>query len=477
MENELTPKQQASEAVRQARTILVTTGARPSVDQVASVVALTQILRKFGKKTTAIISDPIPESLSFLGIETLDRSLSGQRDFILRLDLGRAEVDSLKYTIDAGKLNVHITPAKGSFAPSDVTFDYGSYHYDLAIVLGVASRTRLDRVFTENPELYAQVPMINLDFHRSNEGYGAVNLIDGNAASLGEILIALSESLQTGLIDEDISTALLTGIIASTDRFTANHTTAKSLTVAAQMMAAGARQQQIVTALYKSDSSDDRPRRDGGGSTDGGRSGGRGGNTPRDGGSRPKGGGEQPSSWDNSGRGGRSEAPKNTARPADSSAVADAIAEVNRKLAESRPAASPEPVAVPDPTPAPVMPIPDSTPVVPATTPMLDPKPVYYPEAPDASIPWTTPEVSPVSQPTLPDSTPSVYEGAFSDAPPAETTMSTEPELFFRGHGSVLANLPEVPVLTASPVLDPYLDPAVLAFSDNVQGLPARIAA
>jgi hypothetical protein len=48
------------------------------------------------------------------------------------------------------------------------------------------------------------------------------------------------------------------GIIASTDRFTASHTTSKSLTVAAQMMAAGAKQQAVVRSLYRDGKGGDR---------------------------------------------------------------------------------------------------------------------------------------------------------------------------------------------------------------------------
>jgi len=65
------------------------------------------------------------------------------------------------------------------------------------------------------------------------------------------MMVAMSESLQGGIIDDQIATTLLMGIVASTDRFTAAHTTSKSLTVAAQMMAAGARQQAVVKALYR----------------------------------------------------------------------------------------------------------------------------------------------------------------------------------------------------------------------------------
>lgn len=250
---DLTPKQQTSEAIRQAETILVMTGQRPSVDQVAAVIGLSMILRKVGKRVSAVVTDTLPSSVQILETDGVERNLGGLRDFILKLDTGKAQVDSLRYEQDDGKLNIHISPAKGGFAPSDVTFDYGepNFRYDLAIVLGVPTRVRIDRAYEQNLQLFEQIPVVNLDFHRSNENYGAVNLIEPNASSLCEMLVALSESLQGGLLDAEIATTLLMGIVASTDRFTAAHTTSKSLTVAAQMMAAGARQQAVVKALYR----------------------------------------------------------------------------------------------------------------------------------------------------------------------------------------------------------------------------------
>lgn len=245
----LTPKQHASQALQAAESILVTTGQNPSIDQVTAVMAAALVLRKQGKKVTAMISDPIPGSLNFLPLEQLDKNFSGLRDFILKVDLSKAEVDKLKYTIEDGKLNVHVTPFRGSFAPSDVTYAHGNFHYDLIVTLGVASRNRLDKIFAQSPNLL-DIPIINVDFHRSNENYGAINLVDPMAGSLSEILLALGESMQQGILDEQIATVMLTGIISNTDRFTAVHTTAKSLTVAAQLMAAGAKQQQIVQALY-----------------------------------------------------------------------------------------------------------------------------------------------------------------------------------------------------------------------------------
>lgn len=250
MDKELTPKQQTSESIRQAESILVITGQNPNVDQVASVLALSSILKKFGKKVSTVISDDIPASAKFLDTSQVEKQLGGLRDFIMQVDLRNAEVDKLKYTIENGKLNVHVTPFAGSFKQQDVSYSYGDYQYDLIIVLGVASYSRIDRVYAQNERLLEDIPMVNIDFHRINEQYGAVNLIEPNAAGLGELLVALSESLQTGLIDTQIATTILTGIMASTDRFTATHTTSKAMTVAAQMMAMGADQKKVVQGLY-----------------------------------------------------------------------------------------------------------------------------------------------------------------------------------------------------------------------------------
>jgi hypothetical protein len=258
---DLTPKQQTSEAIRQAETIVIITGQHPSIDQAVSVVALAAILRKFGKKVTPIISDVAPAAIASLEIDEAERGLGGSRDFVLKLDVTKAEVDKLRYEVADGKLNIYLTPFKGGFAPSDVTFGYGDFHYDLVIVLGVPTRARIDRIYEQNSTSFDSIPMVNLDFHRSNENYGAVNLIEPNASSLCEMLVALSESLQSGTIDAEIATALLMGIVASTDRFTAAHTSPKSLTVAAQMMAAGARQQAVVKALYRDGKSTERGER------------------------------------------------------------------------------------------------------------------------------------------------------------------------------------------------------------------------
>ena len=95
--------------------------------------------------------------------------------------------------------------------------------------------------------------MINLDHHAGNDFFGKINWVDLTATSSAEILVSLIESLarEKPLIDEDIATGLLTGIITDTGSFQNANTTPKSLTVAAQLVAAGGRQQEIIRHVFK----------------------------------------------------------------------------------------------------------------------------------------------------------------------------------------------------------------------------------
>jgi hypothetical protein len=81
---------------------------------------------------------------------------------------------------------------------------------------------------------------------------GSVDWREENASSLSEMLVSLTDALKSGdktLLDEQIATAFLTGIVAATDRFSNDHTSSRVMTMAAQLMSAGANQQLIASKL------------------------------------------------------------------------------------------------------------------------------------------------------------------------------------------------------------------------------------
>ncbi|MDP4038447.1 MAG: hypothetical protein Q8P54_00550 [bacterium] len=248
---EQTPKQQAVELIKQAQKILLVTGREPNNDQFASIVVLQSVLSKLGKETIAVISDTLPKAKSFLDHSKIAKDITGIQDFIISLNLNNVEIDKLKYHVEDSKLNISVTPKKGNFTSKDATFSYGDYNFDLVIALGVAKLEKMDRLYEQNPTIFDDLHLINIDYHRINENYGSVNLVDTASGSICEILVSLVESLGQDLMDENIATALLTGLMASTNRFTADNTTPKALSIAAQMLAAKAKRGEIVKALYE----------------------------------------------------------------------------------------------------------------------------------------------------------------------------------------------------------------------------------
>ncbi len=255
MQQELTPKQQAVELIKQANHVLLVTGREPNNDQLSAMVALDLILQRVGKHVSAIMTGDMPKARQILDTKGISRDLTGIRDFIIRLDTKNVEVDKLRYETNEDNLEVIISPFSGNFTAKDATFDYGAYKFDLVIVLGASQISRIDKILEENPTIFDGLHLINIDCHSSNENYGSVNYVEPNASSVSEMLVGIIESVAQGMIDYHVATAILTGIMAATKGFTGPNTTAKSLTISAQMMSAGAKQQAIVNALFSQNAS------------------------------------------------------------------------------------------------------------------------------------------------------------------------------------------------------------------------------
>lgn len=253
---ELTPKQQTTQTITSAQKILVLTHVNPDGDALGSLVAFYLILKKLGKDVTAVAPEIIPNAFSFLPNTTeLAKSFSGTKDFIITIDTSRTNVDRLgyKHLPEENKLNIVISPRGGTFKNEDVSFSYGASKFDLIIVLDSPDLERLGPLYEGESQLFYETPVINIDHHAGNDFFGKINWVDLTATSTAEILVSLIESLarENPLIDENIATALLTGIITDTGSFQNANTTPKSLTVAAQLVAAGGRQQEIIRHVFK----------------------------------------------------------------------------------------------------------------------------------------------------------------------------------------------------------------------------------
>lgn len=252
----LTQEQQIFEQIKKASNILIAFKKTWNGDAVASGLALYLFLKKLDKNVDlAAEKFSLDKLYSFLpGYTEIKNSLDNLRKFIISLDITNTKVSQIKYKQEENKLNFIISPKDGFFTEADITSGASGFKYDLIITVDSPDLESLGRIYDNDTEFFYQTPIINLDRNSNNEAYGQINFIELTAVATSEIVFSLLESYSRDLIDENIATCLLTGMIAETKSFKTNNVTPRSLLAASTLMSLGARREEIVNRLYRSKS-------------------------------------------------------------------------------------------------------------------------------------------------------------------------------------------------------------------------------
>lgn len=243
-------KTELIDKLKSANNVLVTVSRDPSVDQLSACIGLTLLLNKMGKHTAAVFSGQIPSTLEFLKpSETLEKTTDSLRDFIIALDKSKA--DKLRYKVEENVVRIFITPYRTSISAADLEFSQGDFNVDVVVALGVQRQEDLDSAITAHGRILHDATVTSINTTDTGS-LGSINWVDKQASSLGELVTELSQTLGANLIDSQIATALLTGIVAETNRFSNNKTSSQTMSISAALMAAGANQQLVATKLEES---------------------------------------------------------------------------------------------------------------------------------------------------------------------------------------------------------------------------------
>lgn len=223
-------------------------------DAVSSALALFLFLKKINKEV-AMAADPSAkkEVWSFLLSKVdLKSELSDLRKFIISLNISQTKVSQIKYHTEEQKINFIITPKNGYFKPEDISTADSGFKYDLIITLGATDQESLGKIYEANIDFFYKTSVINIDCQSSNEEFGQINIIDINSLTISEILFNLFQEKHPDLIDEDIATCLLAGIISGTKNFRIPNLNPKTLLDTSALIALGGRREEIIEKLYHS---------------------------------------------------------------------------------------------------------------------------------------------------------------------------------------------------------------------------------
>ena len=184
--------------IKQGKRFVLASHQRPDGDAIGSAMAMALALQSIGKDAT-VVTDAIPPAFlqPFPGVDT-----------------------------------VRITP--------EITEGY-----DAALIMECSELSRtgvkgLDRS-----------PVLNIDHHPGNTGYGAINWVDESAAACGEMVFTLIEALGAPLT-EDVATHIYLAVLTDTGSFHFSHLTPRTYEIAKRCVEAGADPAWIARTHYDS---------------------------------------------------------------------------------------------------------------------------------------------------------------------------------------------------------------------------------
>ncbi len=182
-------------ALRSAKRVLITSHASPDGDAIGSELALAELAENLGCAVVVANRDPAPANLSELpGLE--------------RIQLG---------------------PRLPAGFPG--TFD----------LVAVLECPGLDRPGLDGLD---RLPILNIDHHKANEGYGAVNWLDESAPAVGEMVWRMFAA--AGVRPSSAAaTNMMVALTTDTGDFRYDNATPRAFRAAAEMVEAGARPAEI----------------------------------------------------------------------------------------------------------------------------------------------------------------------------------------------------------------------------------------
>lgn len=118
---------------------------------------------------------------------------------------------------------------------------------DVAVAIDCASSERLGRLLER---MSAARVLLNIDHHVSNNGFGAINVVDPTASSSAELVLRLLQRMGAE-ITRDIATCLYAGLVTDTGRFSYASVTPRTHLAAAVLLERGVAVDAVSQALYE----------------------------------------------------------------------------------------------------------------------------------------------------------------------------------------------------------------------------------
>ncbi len=190
----------------QAKRVMTICHENPDADALGSSLSVALALESLGARVDAVCADPVPDMYDFMPqIQRIRRAPEPDLD------------------------------------------------PDLIIVHDCGDLDRVGSILQQQADLFERVPIVNIDHHVSNPGFGSIAWVDAESAATCEQVTLLLPHLGLGIdaLGGDIAQNLTAGLVFDTANFAHSNTTPRTLRVASELVAAGAELPMIARRIYR----------------------------------------------------------------------------------------------------------------------------------------------------------------------------------------------------------------------------------
>jgi len=242
---------QAQSILQKAEKVFLALPPAPDPDTLATAEIVARRLVKIGEHISVSPFVKLADDWKFLPLTTLSSAAGATKDLLITIDTKSAAVGELRYEKSDDQLTIILSPKYKPLSPASVTIGAGAAGADCIITMGAASLDQLGDLFHQNPRLFFETPIINLDQSTANDQYGEINLVDVKSSALTEVGWRFAKTLLSDAMNRDEATLILAGIMSKTENFLDGKVLPETLALVAEALSAGGERALVLQALDK----------------------------------------------------------------------------------------------------------------------------------------------------------------------------------------------------------------------------------
>jgi hypothetical protein len=243
-----------------SQNILISLSTNPSIDELAASLSLFLSLKQANKKVAIATKGIIRvEHTNLFGVGEIMDKLPETKGGNFTVTLGGVVVGGVVPALQnldwspTGpgqkdlKLVFHVAAGQ-NFEPTSINYGHEGGNFEIIFCLGVVSLDNLGGLYQNNPQVFTNSFLANIDNKTTNTQFGTANIVDPASSSISEIIGQIIPALQLPL-DNDMATNLLTGIFTATNNLTSGQVNADTYEVVSQALRAGG-QKPIISTIF-----------------------------------------------------------------------------------------------------------------------------------------------------------------------------------------------------------------------------------